>query len=337
MSNNKFILDRKFADLIESLGISTAEALKKSNLPEDLFSHQIPSLTAIEYIRFMEILKELSIDECIPIKIGTIENIETFSPPIFAAYCSRNVLTCMKRISTYKKLIGPLVFLVNENKDNITLEMTFENEENELPEFLVATEMVFLVQLIRNATKTHIIPKEVMTKHKLDNDNYEKFFGVSPKVGPRNILTISKEDALRPFISQNDVMWEYFEPELRRRLSELDIDDTYAARVRSALIELLPAGEGSIDDVSSKLGCSKRTLQRKLKEEDTTFQKQLNHTRELLARHYLKNSNMVSDDIAYLLGYQDLNSFVRAFHIWTGMTISEYKKKIKYFKEINVS
>ena len=122
-------------------------------------------------------------------------------------------------------------------------------------------------------------------------------------------------------------MWDYFEPELRKRLSELDVDDTYAARVRSALIELLPAGEGSIDDVSSKLGYSKRTLQRKLKEEDTTFQKQLNHTRELLARHYLKNSDMITDDIAYLLGYQDLNSFVRAFHIWTGMTISEYKRK----------
>lgn len=327
MSNNRFIIDRKFADLIESVGISITEALKKSNLPEDLFSHLIPSLTAIEYIRFMEALKDLSIDECTPIKIGTIENLETFSPPVFAAYCSKNVLTCMKRLSTYKKLIGPLVFLINENKDDITLEMTFENEENELPEFLVAIEMVFLVQLMRNATKTHIVPKEVMTNHKIDNDNYEKFFGVRPKIGPRNILTISKEDEIRPFISQNDAMWEYFEPELRRRLSELDVDDTYAARVRSALIELLPAGEGSIDDVSSKLGCSKRTLQRKLKEEDTTFQKQLNHTRELLARHYLKNSDMISDDIAYLLGYQDLNSFVRAFHIWTGMTISEYKKK----------
>lgn len=329
MANSRFILDRKFADLIESVGISITEVLKKSDLPEDLFSHKIPSLTTTEYIKLMKTLKELSIDECIPIKIGTIENIETFSPPIFAAYCSRNVLTCMKRISTYKKLIGPLVFLVNENKDNITLEMTFENEENELPEFLVTTEMVFLIQIVRNATKVHIVPKEIMTMHKLDNDNYEKFFGVKPKVGPRNILTISKEDSLRPFISQNDVMWEYFEPELRRRLNELAIDDTYAARVRSALIELLPGGQGSIDDVSSKLGCSTRTLQRKLKEEDTTFQKQLNHTRELLARHYLKNSDMTSDDIAYLLGYQDLNSFVRSFHIWTGMTISEYKKENK--------
>ncbi|OBZ07588.1 AraC family transcriptional regulator [Bacillus sp. FJAT-27264] len=327
MSNSRVVIDRRFDDLIEKIGISTIEALKKSDLPEDLFTRPISSLTAIEYIRFMEALKELSIDECAPIKIGTLESIETFSPPVFAAYCSKNALTCMKRIATYKKLTGPLVFLINENRDYITLEIVFENEEHEIPEFLTALEMVFLVQLMRNATKTHIIPLEVMTKHKIDHDDYEKFFGVRPKIGPRNVLTISKQDALCPFISQNDAMWEYFEPELRRRLNELDVDDTYAARVRSALTELLPAGEGSIDNVSSKLGCSKRTLQRKLNEENTTFQKQLNHTRELLARHYLKNSGMLSDEIAYLLGYQDLNSFVRAFHSWTGMTISEYKRQ----------
>ncbi|MFC3749554.1 AraC family transcriptional regulator ligand-binding domain-containing protein [Paenibacillus sp. GCM10012306] len=285
MSNNRVVMNRKFADLIENAGISITEALKKSDLPEDLFNRQISSLTAVEYIRFMEALKELSIDECTPIKMGTLESVETFSPPVFAAYCSKNMLTCMKRIATYKRLIGPLVFVINENMNDVTLEMSFENEEYEVPEFLIGAEMVFLVQLMRNATKTHVVPKEVMTQHQIDHDHYESFFGIRPAAGPRNMLTISKQDALRPFISQNDAMWEYFEPELRRRLNELDVDDTYAARVRSALIELLPAGEGTIEDVSSKLGWSKRTLQRKLKEENTSFQKQLNHTRELLARH----------------------------------------------------
>lgn len=328
MASNRFILDRKFADLIESFNISIQEVLKRATLPEDLFSHKSPSVTASQYIKFMDILKELSNDTCIPIKIATVENIEAFSPPIFAAYCSKNILICIERIATYKKLVGPVLFLVNENSDSIVLEIISEDEKVKLPEFLVATEMAFLVQLFRNATKTHIIPMEITTQYRIDNDDYEKFFGIRPKVGERNILTISREDAMRPFISQNDIMWEYFEPELRKRLSELEIDDTYAARVRSALIELLPAGMASIDDVASKLGYSQRTLQRKLKEEDTTFQKQLGHTRELLARHYLSNTSVSSDEIAYLLGYQDLNSFVRAFHIWTGVTISEYKKSI---------
>ena len=97
--------------------------------------------------------------------------------------------------------------------------------------------------------------------------------------------------------------------------------------MRSVLIELLPSAENSIEQVALKLGYSKRTLQRKLKEENTTFQQQHNHTREFLAKHYLKNSDMTNEDIAYLLGYQDSNSFIRAFQMWTGVTISEYRKK----------
>ena len=75
------------------------------------------------------------------------------------------------------------------------------------------------------------------------------------------------------------------------------------------------------------MGMSRRTLQRKLQDENTNFQKQLNHTRELLAINYLKNTDMSSNDIAFLLGYQELNSFLRAFNIWTGMSITEYKQK----------
>ncbi len=69
------------------------------------------------------------------------------------------------------------------------------------------------------------------------------------------------------------------------------------------------------------MGYSKRSLQRKLQEENTSFQKQLNHTRELLTRYYVGNTTMRAEDIAYLLGYQDASSFLRAFSVWTGTTI----------------
>ena len=35
---------------------------------------------------------------------------------------------------------------------------------------------------------------------------------------------------------------------------------------------------------------------------------------------------MSSDEIAFLLGYQEINSFLRAFSAWTGMSITEYRK-----------
>jgi hypothetical protein len=42
-------------------------------------------------------------------------------------------------------------------------------------------------------------------------------------------------------------MWEYFEPDLRLRLSELEAGASTGDRVRAALVELLPAGRAGLD------------------------------------------------------------------------------------------
>lgn len=143
------------------------------------------------------------------------------------------------------------------------------------------------------------------------------------------LFSLMKKDLEPPFISYDDAMWNYFKPELMKRLAGLELDDSISARVKSALIELLPGGLSGIDTVAEKLGLSRRTLQRKLSEEGTTFQKQLNNTRKLLAVHYIRNTNMSTNEIAYLLGYQELNPFLRAFILWTGKSISEYKKTFR--------
>lgn len=312
--------------MLRSIDINVAEVLRKAQLPEDLFSHKTPSITSTEYYRVMEAISTLASDEDISLKIGLAEHIETFSPPIFAAYCSKNACTCMERLARYKKLIGPMQLILHKNDSELTVELTSENEEERLPGFLVETEFVILLNLIRRATKENIFPLSLTTQHYVNKEALKKYWGLEPQVGTKNTMTLSLADAKKPFISQNDAMWDYFEPELKRRLSELDTADSYTTRVQSALTELLPSGESGIDEVAKKLSVSKRTLQRKLEEEKTSFRKQLNHTRELLAKHYLKNNRMTCNDIAFLLGYQDLNSFLRAFNLWTGMNISEYKQ-----------
>ncbi len=324
-----FLIDKNYGTYLSGMGFSMDEVMKKAMLPEDLFARQTPSLTAEEYFRFMGAIDALSPDEQTLIRLAAAEGIEAFSPPIFAAYCSRNALVCLKRLAQYKPLIGALLYQVEETETEVSVEILSGNEELELPEILVGIEFVFLVGLIRKATKETITPLSVTAKQPMKNSAYADFIGKAITVGDKNRLVFSKEDALVPFISRNESMWEFFEPELKRRLSMMETDDSCAARVRSALMELLPSGECTIDDVAKKLGCSKRSLQRKLQEEDTNFQKQLNHTRELLARTYLANTDMTTEDIAFLLGYQESGSFLRAFTVWTGQTVNEYRNTVR--------
>lgn len=66
-------------------------------------------------------------------------------------------------------------------------------------------------------------------------------------------------------------------------------------------MELLPTSSATLDNVAKQLGMSKRTVQRKLEKEGTTFHKQLNGLCEKLAYHYLWQGNFSNDEIAFLL------------------------------------
>lgn len=322
----RFILDGRYDQLLAAHGIDVAEALRKARLPEDVFCHRNPTMTAEGYYAFMEAVGRLCPDGATALALATGEGIEQFSPPIFAAFCSPDGRTCIERLARHKKLVGPLMLVVSEDAKALKVELADESGIA-IPQFLAECELAFLVNLVRRATKEGVVPLAATLPQEPD-EAIAAFLGCDVAQGPAASVSFSTADMDLPFISRNDAMWGYFEPELARRLSELDADGAFSARVRSALIEMLPAGASDADTCARKLGVSRRTLQRRLTDEGTTFQAQLNHTRELLAKHYLGNSAMRSDEIAYLLGYAELNSFLRAFSAWTGTSPSEYRSRM---------
>ena len=324
----KYVFYRQLGRLFEAAGMDIGLLLRASHLPEDLLSRRDIMLTEEEYHRLMEQAGRMAKDGDV-VRIATSDGIEAFSPPVFAAYCSSDGRGFLSRLAHYKRLVGPLQFLVTERDDALQLEICPITEGMTVPAFWAEMEMVFVLNLMRKATQADIRPVSITLQHEVSNKALTKFFGCQPTKGERNVLTLSLADTSLPFITRNDAMWQYIEPELRRRLSEMEIDDSMAARVRSALVELLPAGKTTVDDVARKLCMSRRTLQRKLTDEHTTFQQQLNSTRLLLAQNYLRDSDRTNDDIAFLLGYEDTTSFLRAFTAWTGQTVSDYRRNNK--------
>lgn len=320
-----FIVDGRYKELLKYYGLDIREILRRAMLPEDILNHKTINMQEAEYYRFMEAIASSSEDPALSVKLATTAQIESFSPPIFAAYCSKNGEVCIQRLAKYKKLIGPMSFVLTESQYDISVEIVPGDSAYKLPLFLAESEFSFLIGIIRKATGKSIVPVSVEFSEIPDNSVFTEFAGVMPHSAVKNRITFSRKDLVLPFISFNEAMWDYFQPELTKRLVDLEADESVSARVKSALTELLPGGLFSIDDVAEKLGMSKRTLQRKLTEEKTTFQKQLNSTRGVLALHYIKHTDISTADIAYLLGYSEVNSFLRAFAMWTGKNLSDYR------------
>ncbi|MCA9520021.1 MAG: AraC family transcriptional regulator ligand-binding domain-containing protein [Myxococcales bacterium] len=307
--------------ILVDLGLRPADVLRRAELPADLFGRERATLHTHEYFRLWRAIDEESEDGLTPLRIGAAITIEAFDPAIFASLCSPELNTALRRLAHYKRLICPMVLHLDVDPRVTQIELEWLDATLEPPVSLVAAELVFFVQLARIATRSRIAPLEVQAPHLPEPlAEYREFFGVPIGRAERPRLVFRAVDARRPFLTANESMWRFFEPELQARLSELDRSATTAERTRAALLELLPSGTPTMEAVAGRLGTSTRTLQRHLRREGHSFQAILNETRERLARHYLKSSRLSGAEISFLLGFDDPNSFFRAFHNWTGTT-----------------
>lgn len=314
-----YTIDPTAKVLMRDLGLSVGNVLRRAGLPGDLLSGGPATLTADQAGALWEAIAVEADDPNLAIKVGQAISVESFSPPIFAAICSPNLNVAAARIAKHKALIGPIRVIVTPTGRGTEIELRWP-ADHRFHE-MVTTELVWWVALVRLATRTHVVPVAVTsTQPPADPQALTDYLGVPVGQGDRNTVTFSDRDAARPFVTANEPMWEFFEPELRRRLAELEANATTAQRVRAALLELLPSGRGAIDAVAHELTLSTRTLQRRLHSEDTSFQAVLAQTRESLARHYINQGHLSTTEIALLLGYDEPKSFYRAFHTWTGQT-----------------
>lgn len=320
MSADRYTLVPGTRALLRDLGLSVARVLRSARLPAGILSHDPVVLTPAEYNAFWDAVEAESDDPDLPASIGRALSVEVFTPPLFAALCSANLRLASERIRAFKPLIGPVTLEVSTTSSGTTLTFVWP-EWHEPARLLAASEFAFWVALARIGTRYDVRPVQITARLPWpDSAGMRDYFGVPMRAGSSDSITFSHVDAERPFLTENETMWNVFEPDLRRRLFELQGSATTRDRVRAALHESLPAGDSAITTIARQLAVSPRTLQRQLHAEGTSYQAVLSETRERLARHYLADSSRTTAEIAYLLAYDDTNSFYRAFRTWTGHT-----------------
>ena len=108
-------------------------------------------------------------------------------------------------------------------------------------------------------------------------------------------------------------------------VQKAEVEKKYSVTVHTITADLsLPDAAQNIYDTCKEQGWTVDYLIN-----NAGFGGQGDFTREMLAIHYIRNTDLTTNDIAYLLGYQELNSFLRAFTAWTGTSITEYKKRLQ--------
>lgn len=101
--------------------------------------------------------------------------------------------------------------------------------------------------------------------------------------------------------------------------------DTLLSDVRRAVAQALAEGTPSLNQLAGQLGTSPRTLQRRLLDAGTRFSQVIDDVRHDLALTHLKNPTLGIAEIAFMLGFDEVASFHRAFRRWQGTTPGAFR------------
>ena len=115
------------------------------------------------------------------------------------------------------------------------------------------------------------------------------------------------------------------EQQCQMLVNKLADESLLSSNIRDALVKS-PGEFPSLEQMARRLKMGSRTLRRRLVKENLTYQQILDDTRKDLAIQYLEYTSLTPKEIGFLLGYNSVSNFRRAFKGWTGKKLTDYRQ-----------
>ena len=272
---------------------------------------------------------EVSTDPSIGLLLGTETKTERFHPIGLAALSSENFGSAIDQMARYKQLTCPEEILQEKDDEEWSIQFRWLLADEVEPPVLIECCFAWVLSTARVGTGTRISPVRVeFVQPRAYVRTIERHFGCPVVCGtPRNAIIFRATDANRPFVTRNAELLGILAPQFDEELKEENGDENFIERVRIAIQQRLTGRRPTIEDIADALHIGSRTLQRRLQDDGASFQRVLEEARHQLARRYLNNSVLELNEAAYLLGYEDGNSFVRAFRTWEGVPPARWREQ----------
>lgn len=237
-----------------------------------------------------------------------------------AAVQAPTVADAIRTIGRYKRLVCPeeVILELRDGEGSVRYDWTLAT--GDVPPLLVDAVFASHVALLAKATGGQAKPSRIELARRPRHAQVLRAHFRCPIVfgATHDRVVFAQATLALPLRTANRAAYERLVPGLEAKLAA---KRSLVGDVRVAIARTISGGAPpSIDTIANRLQTSARTLQRKLGKVNTTFGAQLEDVRHVAARRLLEHTELPPIDIAFLLGFEEANSFMRAFRTWERTT-----------------
>jgi len=310
-------------------GVALAPLLAKANLTVQQIDDSRVRLAARDQIQLLDLVADAVPDDLLGVHLAQHCDLREMGLLYYVLASSETVIEALRRAVRYAVLVNEGVLQQCTVGRQIRIAFKYVGISRHLDRHQSEFWMVLLVRVLRQLTGLGVSASRVRLVHARQTTPRElaPFLGRDIRFGasvdeisfsaPIGSARVIGAD---PYLNKHLIA--YYEDALaRRRLSR----GSFRAQVENAVVPLLPHAEVRIGEIARRLGLSQRTLARRLNDEGLSFSALLAGLRHDLADRYLADGDTSISQIAWLLGYQEVSAFSKAYKRWSGKAPREVR------------
>jgi AraC-like DNA-binding protein len=214
-----------------------------------------------------------------------------------------------------------------EETFQVLLIETDQNNNNGLVQQIADFLLVFTIHELNGLLLKKVTPIAMQYTYKIDDEaEYTRVFRCKPEL-TSGTLSMEFDSKLwdEPILTANYDVQKIFLEKVSASVRDPSENISFQVSVMDYLMKNSYLGILSLEDVAANFSITPRSLQRRLQEESVTFQQLADSVRKSLALSYLESGKYQIKEVSYMLGYNELSAFSRAFKRWTGKAPFEYR------------
>ena len=320
------------AKALDSYGLDSKALFEQAGMNHAKLRDPVARFSYLSVRRLWEISAETTGDPCFGLTVASYWHPTTLYALGYSWLASKNLDEAIQRLVRYTRIVNTAAGGVfRTEKDDDSFRLIADISQLALPTIPIAADAAIAMILImcRSAYGEDFHPRRVLMHHERPScaDRFERLFAAPVDFDqPRYEIWVDPVVIDEPLATANPELVRINDQIVTDYLAHLDRSDV-TTRVRAKLIERLPEGDISEEEIALALNLSSRSLQRKLKAQGVSFKHLLDDTRKELGLQYVRNPHHSLIEIAFLLGFAEPGNFTRAFKRWYGVPPSQYRQE----------